>query len=95
MNYLFILTIVPGFFTAKFFSGEKAGEKGRLRSLRIKIRCYIFHLHHWVWSLGLVVILPRLDFNPAALRGLLLGFVLQGLTYSDFYKIFYKVKEED
>lgn len=94
MSTLFILTIIPGFFTAKFIAGKKAGEQGRLKSLRFRIRCHIFHIHHWVWSLGLVIILPQLNLNLAPLRGLLLGFVVQGLTYSDFYKFLYREKKE-
>ncbi len=95
MNIIFLLTIAPGFIAAKFISGKEAGEQGRLKSLRLKFRCYIFHLHHWVWSLGLVIILPRLDLDLAPLRGLLLGFVVQGLTYSDFYKFLYREKKEE
>lgn len=92
--YMFILGTIVGFFIAKLFSGRKEGEEGLFKSLKFNIKNYIIHLHHWLLALLMLIILAVVDFymdliSGHLIYGILLGLIIQGLTYRDFYKIVY------
>jgi hypothetical protein len=86
---------IAGFLLARFFAGEEAGEKGKLGVLRIHVKDYVIHLHHWLYG-GVLIIGFHHFFaahpwpHEAIFYGFLVGVVIQGLTYSDFYRIIYK-----
>ncbi len=91
MNLLFlILGIVIGFFVAKLDSGKREGKDGSLRSLKIQIKKYTIHFHHWFVSALIILILTLLNFYNYFIYGILTGIIVQGLTYEDFYKLVYK-----
>ena len=48
--YIFAIGIIGGFFTAKFFSAKKTGQRGRFKSIRFKIGENVLHIHHWLYS---------------------------------------------
>ena len=90
-NTLFaLLAGIAGYFTARFFSGRKEGEQGRLHSWIFSAGRYRVHLHHWFIAALLLAGLWVSGWTPPLLIGFLLGLVVQGLTYKDFYRIVYK-----
>ena len=86
--YILILGIIIGFLVAKICCGKKAGDPGLFR-LRFNLKKYIVHLHHWLLaSIGLIILI-LLNFYNNIIYGILIGLIIQGLTYKDFYKIIY------
>lgn len=75
-----------------FLSGEKCGQCTNLYKLTglcftdsIKIilnEDFVFHLHHWILLVILMIFVPSLKYYC-------LGGILQGLSYKDWYKIIY------
>ncbi|MBT3406833.1 hypothetical protein HN419_06770 [Candidatus Woesearchaeota archaeon] len=84
-----IIGTIIGFITAKLLSGRKEGEQGILKSLKFKINNKTIHLHHWIISLTILIVLTILNYNNNIIDGLLIGITLQGITYKDFLKIIY------
>lgn len=85
--------LIIGYFTTKFFSGAAEMKKGRIPSLRLSIKGYKLHLHHWMVAISFIVTL--------CIGGILSpnnflfwmggGMALQGiLCYNDWYKIVYR-----
>ena len=91
-TYIITLGIVIGYLIAKFFSGKKVGEQGRLKSLKFDVKKYTIHLHHWFIASIIFILLVALKFYNDLIYGILIGLIIQGLTYSDFYKIVYRKK---
>lgn len=91
-SYIRILVpaIVLGFFIAKFCAGKKSGEQGRFKSLIFKVGQYKIHIHHWFFSIIILFALIAADFYHPLIYGILIGIVLQGFTYKNFYKIIYR-----
>ena len=81
---------VLGFGLAKFIAGKKAGYAGRIKSIRFDIKSYTLHLHHWFLSSLFLVILVSLNFYHHLVYSFLIGAMIQGLTYRDFFKIVYR-----
>ena len=54
---IFFFGAVIGFWIANFLAGKKAGEEGRIRSLKFIWRNYVIHIHHWLWALIILMIL--------------------------------------
>ena len=90
MNYIYlIIGIFLGYLVASFLSGKKAGQKGIFKSLIIKTKQYKLHLHHWIISLIILIILLIFKYYNNFIYGILIGIFIQGLTYKDFYKIYH------
>ncbi len=91
MDFLILSTgIVFGYLVAAFFSGEKEGRRGKFGSLIFKRKNYVIHLHHWfIAGIGLAILLS-FNFYNDFIFGLLIGIVVQGLTYKDFYRLIYR-----
>ncbi len=90
---------IAGFFVSRSLAGKKPGQKGRIRSLRIKVRNHFIHIHHWIYGGAVLAVAPMFfEKHPwpyqSVFIGFLIGIVIQGLTYRDFYKIFYKAVVE-
>lgn len=83
------LGMVIGFFAAKLLSGKKEGKQGRLKSLKFNIKEYTIHFHHWFIATLILIILILLNFYNDIIYGILIGLIIQGLTYKDFYKVIY------
>lgn len=84
---ILIVNIFVGYFIAWFFAGSKKGEQREFKSLKFPIRNYKIHLHHWFISSIFLITLLILNFYNDIIYGLLIGLIIQGLTYKDFYKI--------
>ena len=82
--------MVVGFVFAKLLSGKKEGDIGIVPSLRFSYKQYIIHIHHWIWGCLLLLVLFALDYYSDFIYGFLIGLIIQGLTYRDFYKVIYK-----
>ena len=87
--FVFVLGAILGFGFFKLFAGTYPGDKPE-RSIRIPIGPYFVHVHHWLISMVILVVLHVFDASLPLLDGLLIGSMLQGLTYSDWYRIIYK-----
>jgi len=90
--YVVVFGVVIGFFIAKFFSGKKESKQGRIKSLKFDVKRYTVHLHHWFIALIILILLVALEFYNDLIYGILIGLIIQGLTYRDFYKIVYQRK---
>lgn len=84
---------VLGYFVGKYFAGDKTGQSGLLKSIILDIGNYRLHIHHWLMSLGILIIaffdvffsLPHVFF------GLLGGMTIQGIYhYNDWRKVIIK-----
>jgi hypothetical protein len=90
MSYVyFIIFTCFGFFVAKFFSGKKEGQEGHLESLKFRIGSHILHIHHWLYGSIILLLLWFIGFYNDIVFGFFTGLVLQGLTYRDFYFVYY------
>jgi hypothetical protein len=91
-----LIGIVLGYFLGKFLAGERAGEQGKIKSLIISFKNWKIHLHHWF--LGSILLLSSL-FNllslPQFVLGILGGAIVQGLNYSDWYRILIREKTNE
>ena len=95
-----LLFTLAGYVSAKFFAGEEVGAKGRFGNLRVKVKDRVVHVHHWLYASFLIVGLHHYFIahpwpHEVMCYGFLLGIVIQGLTYPDFYRVVYKYKEVD
>lgn len=87
--FLLVSGIIIGFLFWKLFAGKYEGDKSE-RSLSFLIKNYYVHIHHWFWSLILLAILFFLNIRNQFLYGFLIGSIIQGLTYKDWYLIIYR-----
>ena len=82
-------TGIVGYALVSYTSGKSEGVQGRIRSLIIPVGQKRIHIHHWMWSLAIVAVLISVQFWHPIVYGFLLGIMLQGFSYKDFYKIIY------
>lgn len=93
LGYLSFLTWFVGFLLARYLGNKTVGEPCRLlRSRIIPLGKYRIHLHHWLWSSGLIIAFAALKGAYALPSDLFYGFfgaiVFHGIYYySDWYKI--------
>lgn len=87
---ILLLGIILGYYIAYVVAEKKSGKPGLIKSRIFKIKDYKIHLHHWVSSSIILIVLVLLDFYNDIIYGFLIGVIIQGLTYRDFYKILYK-----
>ena len=91
LGYLFSLSWLLGFLTAKYVAGKSVGERGKLSSVVIPFRRWGIHLHHWLYSLGLISLSSITGTHfvaPDITYGLLGGLVFQGIyCYGDWHII--------
>ncbi|MEI7688617.1 MAG: hypothetical protein WCI91_00350 [Candidatus Nomurabacteria bacterium] len=80
--------IIVGFLFFKLFAGKYEGDKIE-RSLRFSIKNNYLHIHHWIFCLTLLIIILILGFKNELIIGLLIGSIVQGLTYKDRFLIIY------
>ncbi len=87
-----IIGIIIGFFISEIFSGRKEGKIGA-SILILETKKHFYHLHHWLTSLIILIILMVLSVKNNFIYGLLIGMIIQGLTYKDFYKFLIRKRE--
>ena len=85
-----ILTAIIGFTFAEVLSGKFEGHHGRWKSIRIKVKDYTVHVHHWLYASFALAFMPSGLDGRNFIEAFLVGVIVQGLTYTDFYKIVYK-----
>ncbi|MBI4149517.1 hypothetical protein HY491_03650 [Candidatus Woesearchaeota archaeon] len=90
-----ILGALLGYFGVKFCSGRAEGRRGRMPSLRFRVRRHTVHLHHWVFSslTGVWLFLNREIFSLPIflfLFGGALGMTFQGTKYKDWKRIIFR-----
>ena len=91
LGYLFVLSLLLGFLTSKYIAGKSSGEQGKFRSIVIPFRRWGIHLHHWLYSLGLMGLTSAIGLyflSPTITYGLLGGSVFQGIyCYDDWHVV--------
>ncbi len=91
LGYLFLLSWLLGFLATKRVAGKSVGERGKVRSIIIPFRAWGIHLHHWLYSLGLIGFSSATGIHfltPTITYGLLGGLVFQGVyCYSDWHVV--------
>jgi len=89
--------VLLGYFFSKYLSAKEVGQKNRWwKSLVFSIGSYRLHLHHWLYSLAILI--SGLSYNflpfPQLSLGVLGGMVFHGIySYRDWYKIVTRHKE--
>ena len=90
-GYLFLVSFFIGFAASKYVGGKSETERGRLCSLIIPFGKWKFHLHHWLYSVGLLGFTSAAGvylLTPPITYGLLGGLVFQGIyCYNDWHRI--------
>ena len=86
----FFISAVLAFFVAKFTSGKKEGLRGRLPSVKFTFKRYTLWLHHWIFYFLGFVVLVALENREPIWYGICVGAIIQGLTYKDWWYIFFK-----
>lgn len=87
-NYVVLgASTLLGYKFGEFIGGNSAGEKGRLH-WEWWLRVTKLHIHHWIIMLILLILYIMFADSPSlVIIGFLLGGVIHGLTYNDWYKI--------
>lgn len=91
------LGIILGYFTIRFLAGKQAGQQGIIKSFTFQIGDYKLHLHHWMYSLIVLIFVLFFDFYYSQLvYGFLGGWVIQGIfSYKDWKRILSKRSKDD
>lgn len=91
LGSLFPLAWLLGFLASKYVAGNSVGERGKIRSIIIPFRRWSIHLHHWLYSLFLIILSSTTSMHfltPSVTYGLLGGLVFQGIyCYNDWHVI--------
>jgi hypothetical protein len=91
LGYLFFVGWLLGFGLTKYMAGKMSGKQGRIRSIVIPFGRHGVHLHHWLISLGIIILSLLIDIQflaSAISYGVLGGLVFQGIyCYGDWHKI--------
>lgn len=87
-----ILTAAAGYLITDYLAGDYEGHPGKLKSVRIRVKQYILHVHHWLSASFALYVLPSDAAHKTLIEAFLVGIIIQGLTYKDFYKVIYKAE---
>jgi len=91
LGYLFFVGWLLGFGLTKYMAGKMSGKQGKIRSIVIPFGRHGVHLHHWLISLGIIILSLLIDIQflaSAISYGVLSGLVFQGIyCYGDWHKI--------
>lgn len=80
------ISMIGGYFIARFLAGAKTNARGRIPSLRFCFKTYKVHLHHWFIGLSILVLALMLHFfvvTPHVFYGFLSGIIVQGVSHYD------------
>lgn len=83
-----IIGIGIGYLFWSMVAGAYEGDKIE-RSFRIALGDYYLHVHHWLWSASVLIALFVIEVYNGVVYGALLGSVVQGLQYRDWYWVYY------
>ena len=90
---LLVVSVVVGFLITKFFSAKKEGQRSRFKSLKFRVGSRMLHIHHWLYGSIILLFLWYMGFYNDIVYGFLIGIIVQGLTYKDFYFIYYNEEQ--
>jgi hypothetical protein len=95
-----VLSAAVGFLCAKYIAGEEVGAEAKIVKNRVRIKNHVVHVHHWLYgSFFLIGLHSFFATHPSSyeeiIYGFMIGVVIQGLTYPDFYRIVYKEEESE
>ncbi len=88
-----------GYFVGYLFGGHQSGAQGLIDSMILSLGAWQLHIHHWLFSLALLLFLLffiRKNFRLPALFfsflfGFFLGLLAQGIiVYDDWHRILIK-----
>lgn len=83
--------ILTGYIIGRFLSGKKVGQSGIIKSIILQTGRYRLHLHHWLFSFGVLFLNIVMDFFlpfPKFSLSLLGGLTIQGIIcYPDWHRI--------
>lgn len=85
-----VLSAVAGYLIAEYIAGQDEGVQGKVKSIRIRVKEYVLHVHHWLYASFALAVLPSNIEHKTVIESFLVGVIIQGLTYKDFYKVVYK-----
>jgi hypothetical protein len=88
----FLVIACASFWFWRVVSGKQEGEQGRLRSLRFTVGRYTLWLHHWFYSSLVSAACIWIGVRNPYVYGFLAGGIVQGLTYRDFYYVFFRTE---
>ncbi len=63
------------------------------KSLRFKIDGFYIHIHHWIIGLALFFICSYIALTNYFILGIIIGLILQGISYKDRTLVVYKASE--
>ena len=96
LGYLFFLGWLIGLLASKYLAGDSTGKRGKFGSIVIPLRWRAIHLHHWLYSMGLLglSLATGIHFlSPNITWGVLGGIAFQGVYYyRDWHVILVKEK---
>lgn len=93
ISFQIFIGMALGYIAAKFLSGQKTGEKGRINSLIFHFKGYKLHFHHWLYSALMLLALVfhfggSFTFQGGIICGALGGSIFHGIfSYKDWHKI--------
>jgi hypothetical protein len=87
ITFPLILSAIIGFTVAELISGQYEGHHRFWKSIQIKVKDYTFHVHHWLYASAALIALPSSTEHKTIIEAFLIGVIVQGLTYKDFYKV--------
>ncbi|MBI4114747.1 MAG: hypothetical protein HY445_02805 [Candidatus Niyogibacteria bacterium] len=91
---MLVIDTLFGFLFTRFMAGKKSGQRGRVPSVRFRIKDkYTIHLHHWFLCSIALVGMYLIDISSTFLHGLVYGSIVQGFLYPDFYKFIHRQKD--
>ena len=89
---IFVIAFILSFMVSSHFSGHHEGHKKEKGLLFHTKNGYEIHIHHYVWTGGLMVFTFFVVYNYVII-GILSGATFQGLTYRDRFIFFYKTED--
>ncbi len=94
-----VLSAIVGFLCAKYIAGEECGAEAKIVKNRVKIKDRVVHVHHWLYGSFLLMGIHHFFIthpwnHQEVFYGFLVGIVVQGLTYPDFYRVIYKEESD-
>lgn len=89
---LFFLGLTISYLVCLIFAGRHEGDKIN-KSLRFKIGEFYIHIHHWIIGLVLFFICSYIGFTNYFILGIIIGLILQGISYKDRTLVVYKATD--
>lgn len=89
---LFTTGFIIAFIISSYVSGHYEGHK-KENGLFFRIGEYNIHIHHWLWTGAILLIMIYFKIYTPIILGIFAGSTAQGLTYRDKFIVIYKTKD--